>query len=465
MGNLFYGLHINKSALRVQTDVLNTAAHNIANANTPGYSRQRVELASRTDSNGPTGLRMAPALKIGSGVESTEIVRSRFALFDEIFRAENRDLNFNQKTEELLNQVELFFDEPSDRSLGGIINEFFNGWLDLSNVPQDIAARQSLYSTANELTVRMKRIYNALVGIRENIDAEILAIPKEINETISEIADLNVAIVKAENQGGSANDLRDKLDLLIDNLSGFANVRAIQRKKGTYAILLGNKVVVEHDAHSELSTITTISDERGLIKTAIVSQDGLEFEPQHGKLGALINFRDTILSSLMDDLDKLAEAIVTTINFEHRIGYGLDGVNNRDFFEPNRTKAFNIEVSSDIKDVTNIAVSIDGAKGDNTNAFNINELKDKRIIDNRFSIKEFYNGFIVNLGVMAREAKSNRMNGELLITQINNSRESVKGVSIDEELVAMIQAQRIYQSAARMIVVMDELLEEIINIV
>lgn len=108
MGNLFYGLNINKSSLRAQTDVLNTAAHNIANANTPGYSRQRVELASKTDASGPTGLRMAPALKIGSGVEATDITRSRFALFDEIFRTENRDLNFNQKTEELLNQVELF---------------------------------------------------------------------------------------------------------------------------------------------------------------------------------------------------------------------------------------------------------------------------------------------------------------------------------------------------------------------
>ena len=139
----------------------------------------------------------------------------------------------------------------------------------------------------------------------------------------------------------------------------------------------------------------------------------------------------------------------------------MDG---RNFFEPNKTNAFNIEVSKDIKDVTHIAASGDGSKGDNTNALNINELKNRRVVDGNFTLQEFYNGFIANLGIMTREAKSGRINEELLVSQIDNSRESIKGVSIDEELVYMIQTQRIYQSAARMIVVMDQLLEEVVNL-
>ncbi len=463
MGNLFYGLNIARNTLRAQTSALNVTAHNIANANTPGYSRQQVQLASVSDAGGG-GLRMGSLLKIGSGVEAKQVSRARFALFDEIFRKENQNLNFNVKTEALLHQIEILFDEPSDRSLGGVMNDFFNGWLDIANVPHNMAARQSLHSIAQEMTDRLKRIYNALIIMREDVDTELSAIPKQINQISSEIADLNVAIRKSEGQGGIANDLRDKLDKLIDDLSEFADIRAVGQKDGTTTILIGSRVVVEHDTYCELSSTTTSADNRGLKRTAIVSEDGTEYVPQHGKLGALINFRDNILINMMDDLNKLAESIVTTINFDHRVGYGLDGVDGRNFFEPNKTEAFNIEVSKDIKDVTRIAASGDGSKGDNTNALNINELKNRRVVDGNFTLQEFYNGFIANLGVMAREAKSGRINQELLVGQIDNSRESIKGVSIDEELVYMIQTQRIYQSAARMIVVMDQLLEEVINL-
>ncbi len=463
MGNLFYGLNIAKNALDAQSSALNVTAHNIANANTPGYSRQQAQLTAISDFS-VGGLRMGSIMKIGSGVEAKQISRSRFALYDEVYRKENQDLNFNVKTEGLLNQIEILFDEPSDRSLGGIMNDFFNGWLDIANTPKNTAARQSLYSIAQEMTDRFKRIYDALIILHEDIDTELSAIPKQINEISSEIADLNVAIRKSEGQGGIANDLRDKLDKLIDDLSTYTDVKTVNQKDGTTTVLVGPKVIVERDTHIELSITTTSEGEMGLKKTAIVSKDGAEFIPQHGQLGALINFRDNILNDLMDGLNKLTESIVTTINFDHRIGYGLDGLNGRNFFEPNKIKAYNIEVSKDIEDVSHIAASGDGTVGDNTNALSINELKERKVVDNSYTIQEFYNGYIVNLGVMAREAKSGRMNQELLVTQIDNSRESIKGVNIDEELVNMIKFQYVYQSAARMIVILDQLLEEIVNL-
>ncbi|MFC1649945.1 flagellar hook-associated protein FlgK [Candidatus Latescibacterota bacterium] len=463
MGNLFYGININRNTLKAQTDVMNTTAHNIANANTPGFSRQTVKLSSIDDSSG-SGLRMSSFLKVGSGVEATIVTRSRFELYDDIFRKVNQGLNFDQKTEEMMHQVELLFDEPSDRSLGGIINDFFNGWLDISNAPQDIASRQSLHSVASEMTDRFKRIYNSLVGLREDMNSEIVAIPSQINEIVREITDLNGSIFKAESQGGPANDLRDKLDLLVDELSDFASVRTVRQENGSTTVLLGNKVMAEREAFTELTTKTEVLGD-GFIKTTIVSSDGLGFEPSDGKLGGLINFRDNVVTVLMKDLDKLAEAIVTTINFEHRIGYGLDGLTDRNFFDPNKKQAFNFELSSEVEDVSNIAVSLDGARGDNTNAFNINALKDKRVVDDRYSINEFYNGFIANLGVIAREAKSSRVNGELLVSQMSNSRESIKGVSVDEELITMIQSQHIYQSASRLIQIIDQMIEEVLNII
>jgi len=462
--NIFYGLNIANNTLKAQTSVLNLTAHNIANANTPGYSRQQVQLAS-IDSGLGQGQALIGNVNVGGGVLARDVFRSRFALYDEIYREENQNLNYNIKIEEFMNQVEILFDEPSDRGLGGIMTDFFNGWLDVANSPQNMAARQSLYSVATEMTERLHRIYNSIVNMREDIDVEVSSMPDDINEISAEIANLNDSIRIVESQGVRANDLRDKRDLLIDNLSEYANVRSVEQSDGTVTVLVGSIVVVEHDSYVTLSTSTEVSDQSGLKKTKIVTPDGTEFIPKEGKMGALLNIRDTVLVNILGDLNTFTENIVNTINFDHAIGYGLDGGTGYDFFDPDFTKAYNIKVSEDVRDVSHIAVSADSSKGDNTNALAIFELRDQRVIDNRYSIKEYYNSMIAELGVLAKEAKSARMNEELLVSQIDNARESVKGVNIDEELVHMIETQRIYQSAARVITVVDSLIEEIVNLV
>jgi len=228
-------------------------------------------------------------------------------------------------------------------------------------------------------------------------------------------------------------------------------------------VLVGGKVVVDGTTSSKVGVTTTISAS-GYKKTMVIAEDGTEYIPVSGKLGALTDFRDSVIKDIMGQLNTLAGAIVDTINFDHRVGYGLDGETGRNFFDPALTNAYNMSVSSDIKDVSNIAVSIDGATGDNANALNINSLKTQKVINGSFTINEYYNSIISQIGVIGKEAQSNRTNQQLLVTQIDNSRESIKGVSIDEELVQMIQTQRIYQSASRIIVVLDGLLEEVINL-
>ena len=458
MSNLFDGLHIAKNTLKTQSTVLNTIAHNVANANTPGYSRQTVLLTPVINNT----IKGNSNLMIGAGVEATEISRIRFGLYDQMYRKENQDLNDFKRTEELMNQVELLFDEPSDRGMNSIFNDFFNEWQEVANVPQNMAARQSLKSISIELTTRMNRIFSRLQIMQEDINAEIATIPSDINLIASQIADLNASIRLSESQGNSANDLRDKRDQLVDELSEFASVRAIEQRDSTYTIIVGSQVVVEHENFYNLSAIKSVPDYMGT-KTVIVGEDGTEFTPEHGKLGALINFRDTILSDVMDNLNVLAENLVKEINFAHRIGYGLDGENERNFFDPARTKAYNIKISDDIDDVSNIAVSGDGAKGDNTNALSINTIKDLKVVDQEFTLSEYYSSMITEIGIWAREAKSSRINEELLVSQVDNAREGIKGVSIDEELIQMIQTQRIYQSASRIIVVLDSLLEDVIR--
>lgn len=463
MSTLFYGLNIIRNALRTQTAVLNITAHNIANAETPGYSRQTVIVTAIADDSS-RGLRSSPMINIGSGTEAMEVARSRFALYDEIFRKENQDLNDYIKTEELMHQVELLFDEPSDRGMSKVFNDFFNGWQEVANDPHNMAARQSLRSFGEELASRLNRTYKRLQILREDIDNEIKTIPKRINEMTAEIADLNISIRISESQNASANDLRDKRDHLVDMLSEYVDVRAIEQKSGTYTVIIGSQVVVENDIHTNLSSVSQVVGGEGSIRTAILSDEGIEYVPRHGKMGALIRFRDYHLENIMDKLDKLTESLVNSINYEHRYGYGLNGTTNINFFNPNKTKAFNIEVSSEINDVRKIAASGDGSVGDNSNALRVNDVKDQDVVDQEFTLNEYYNSMIAEIGIMARKAKSGRVNEQLLVTQIDNAREGIKGVSIDDELIQMISTQRIYQSAAHMVRVLDSLLEEVLGL-
>ncbi|MFC1692552.1 flagellar hook-associated protein FlgK [Candidatus Latescibacterota bacterium] len=463
MSGLFFGLNIARNTLRAQTSVLNTTAHNIANANTPGYSRQKTVLSSVTEK--PIGgIWSGGTLNVGGGAEATEIARYRFALYDQIFRNENQNLNDFIKTEELMHQVELLFDEPSDRGLSATISAFFNGWQEVASEPQNMAARQSLKSITEELTSRFQRIYLQLDTMREDINTEITAIPPLLNEITEEIASLNASIRVATGQKSPANDLKDKRDSLVDELSEYVDVKVVEQKDGTYTVLMGAHVVVELDHHSELHAVTRTVGAEANKRTVIVSDEGLEYTPYAGKVGALVKFRDNILTGIMGKLTEFTENFVEWINFEHRLGYGLDKQNNRNFFDPFKTNPYNITVSTDIRDITHIAVSGDGTVGDNTNALRIHELKNMKLIDQRYTFNEYYGALIAEVGINGREAKSGRMNEELLVRQVDNAREGIRGVSMDEEIIQMIQAQYIYQGASRIIRVLDTLLEEIIRL-
>lgn len=462
MSTLFHGLNIVKNTLTAQTQVLNITGHNVSNASTEGYSRQTVQLVPLSQDSGCT-TRMSSELSVGSGVEAKTILRSRSALYDEMYRDENQQLNSFAKTEDLMGQVELLFNEPSDTGLSEVLDSFFNGWQDLANDPSNMASRETLKSIGQELTDRLHRLNSQLLTIRQDIDTEISTIPESINGITKQIAELNTTIRLTEIQGDSANNLRDQRDTLVDNLTEYADIRSVEQSDGTYTVLIGSQVVVEHGDSTELTAVSTASGGHTALKTVLVSETGNEYSPTGGELGALINFRDTVIEDTLTKLDTLAESIIETVNAVHSSGYGLDGETNRNFFNPSYIKAYNITISDDISDVTAIAASGTGDVGDSSNALSINALSDAKVVEGQYTISEYYNTMIGDIGVQSAYASSSRTNEELLVSQIDNSRESIKGVNIDDELIQMIQTQRVYQSASRVLVTIDSLLETLVN--
>lgn len=460
MSSLFDGINIVRNTLSAQTQVLNITAHNVSNANTEGYSKQTVQLAAiNTDSR---SLRYSQGLSIGSGVEVTTVSRSRSALYDEMYRSANQELSSHAETESLLSQVELMFDEPSDSGLSSLLDNFFTEWQDLANDPQSMASRESLKSAATQLTDRLHTLNSKLIVMSQDADTEIAAIPEAINEITAEIADLNASIRVAE-IGGTANDLRDKRDILVDELSQYADTRVVEQDDGTYTVLIGSTVVVEQDTNTGIRSISTASNKLGSVRTVILTEDGTEITPSSGKLGALIEFRDETVGDIQSKLDQIAAALVESVNSAHRDGYGLDGGRGYNFFDPGKTKAFNISLSGDIDDVEHIAASGTGDTGDSGNALAISDVQDQKTVNGEYTISEYYNWLIADIGIKSSEAQSGLSNATLLTEQADNARESVKGVSVDEELIQMIQTQQIYQSASRVLVTINSMLETLIN--
>jgi flagellar hook-associated protein 1 FlgK len=458
MSSILNTFNIARGALMAQSNVLNTTAHNIANASTPGYSRQETQLVSLSlSSDSING-------SVGAGVEATTVTRARSALYDIVYRQQNQNLNFNEKTEDLLSQVEAYFGEPSDTGLSSYIDKFFNSWQELANSPQSQAARQSLTSVSEQLAERITGIYNSVVSTISDVDAEIAKIPAEINNITGQIASLNTSIKLLTTQGSAPNDLIDKRDLLLDELSVYGEVRTVDKGIGMVDVYLDSTSVVQDATSVKLSTKTEASSAVGANRTVIYTPNGNEFTPKNGKLGALVTFRDQYSQEIIDGLNTFTETLVTSVNAEHSAGYGLDGITGRNFFDPEKTSAGTISLSTDIDNPEAIAASGDGTAGDNSVAFKINDIREKNTINGIYSLTDYYNGIVTDLGVKVNGATSERQNQEILIKQIDNSRENVKGVNLDEELVKMIEAQRLYQSASKMINIMDSLLEEVVNL-
>lgn len=462
--SLLSSLSTAKNALNAQTMVLNVISHNVANANTEGYSRQTATLTALSSGSTSSAFGYSSTgVVIGNGVEVTSVARSRSALYDEMYWSENQSYNYYNKLEELFSQVESLIDEPSDDGLSALIDDFYNAWEDLSDNADDLSAREALKSTAEELASRFQRIYSELETMRGEIDTEISTIPTRINEITSEIAALNSSIMVASTEGTSANDLMDQRDLLIDELSEYSDVQVVAQDDGSYTVLIGSNVVVDHDMSVEIEAVTSVATEDEDALTVLRSTDGTEYTPDSGTIGALIWFRDEVITGIEEKLNDLAASIVESVNAVHETGYGLDGGTGREFFDSTNTKAYNISLSSDIDDAGNIAASGTGEELDGSIALAISQLTEEAAVNGTYTVSEYYNALVSDIGIMSSEAQSNQSNTELLVSQIDSSRESVKGVSVDEELVAMIQAQHVYQAASRVITTIDSLLETLIN--
>jgi flagellar hook-associated protein 1 FlgK len=460
MPGLFQGLEIGKRALLGHQVSLQTIGHNIANVNTIGYTRQRVRISPsdpEVSINGP----------IGTGLRVDDVYHVRDLFLGQQYREASKDLgawSYKQKT---LHQIESIFAEPQDDSLNETLNQFFNDWSALATDAENSGHRSSIIANANQLINGFKQLATSLEELQRSTDRDLQGLTAEVNQKTSEIAQLNYRIVQQELDGSNANDLRDLRDLLVDELAQVVDINTNDKADGSTTVYMGAMLLVDGVDSFEIDVRADREDEK-VTHTMVWKGSDYTLRNVNGQIAGLIETRDVMIPRYLDQLNELARTIVEEVNAVHMAGYGLEGTTNVAFFDPNFTEAKNIRLSSAIlmdKNMIAASDSPDPAERSNgRNATAVANLRNSMIMsDETATFSQFYSGLVGNLGVEAREATSFTANYELITQQIDNQRQSVQGVSLDEEMAELVKAQHAFDAASRVVTVMDEALDTVIS--
>ncbi len=439
---------------------LDVASHNIANVNTPGYSRQRAVLQSARPLTLIKG-------QLGLGVKADQIERIRSQLLDLQYRRAGHTFGKAEIQENTLLQVETVIQEPAENSIGNLITEFFSEFSKLAGEPENTAIRNTLVQKATGLVEAFRSKYESLSEIRNSLRQEAGSMINQINEMLRQMAELNAQIAGVEGGGGSANDLRDQRDRLLDQLSEYLDVRYVENDRGLMTVSVEGMMLVGGDTFNPLSLETYQAD--GVLKIRLKTDEGRILSVQNGRLGGLITLHNTTIQKVLDDLNTLAGNLIQEVNRIHRKGNGLPVGNppqpatGLDFFTG--TDAQSIDIQPDVADnVANIAASLDGSVGNGEVALAIANLRNKKLFNGRTeTLNDFYSNMITNLGTEIQVAQDTRFNQQLLRDQIQNQRDSVSAVSLDEEMTNLIKYQRALEAAAKIVRVVDEVLETVIQ--
>ncbi|HLH25571.1 MAG TPA: flagellar hook-associated protein FlgK [Chloroflexota bacterium] len=456
MTGSFFGLDLSLRALQAQQLALDVTGQNVANSNTAGYSRQTVNFATTAPYTLPGMNRAQIAGQVGTGVVVAGIDRARDLFADVQYRAEASVQSQAQAQSDALQQVQTVLNEPSSTGLSAMLSNFFGAWQDLANNPSDTATRAPLVQQAAALASGFNRAAQGLSTIQQNLNDHVKLDVDQVNSLSTQIAALNRQIVQVEVTGQRANDLRDRRDLLLDQVSQLAQIQSSESADGSVNVTLGGHTLVQGQSVDALTT--TATGPGGMLDVRFTSDNSLA-TLNSGELRGLMDARDTSIPNYLGQLNSIAANLIGAVNSLHAAGYGLDGGTGRAFFAG--TDAATIAVDPTVAANPNTVAAADAPNqaGNNNTALAIAQLQHTMSP----STGDSYNALIASLGVDARAAQGTLANQTALVQLLTQRRQTVSGVSLDEEATQMLRYQRAYEAAARLITTNDEMLDKLIN--
>jgi len=329
-GGTFGGFEIAKSGLRAHQLALQTTGHNISNADNEHYARQRVAMESQNPLYEPALNRAHVAGQIGQGVSVAQIERIRDHFYDDqIINLENTKNDWEAR-QLYLQQMEYIFNEPSDNTLRSLADDFWGSWQELANYPSDFAHREVVLERANALTTRVQDIYNKLSELRTRANNEVITAVDRINSLASEIRELNERILKSEALGDNPNDLKDRRDKALENLSKLANVHVGRGDRDELIVFIGEQALVQGEIQRRLKTTPDPQNE-GMARIQWEHNDK-DLVLGGGKLFGLLHMRDRSIVERITAVDEFSVNLADIVNEVHKDGFGLNGSTNKEFF-------------------------------------------------------------------------------------------------------------------------------------
>lgn len=482
MRSSFYGFEIAKTGLFASQRAIDLTGHNIANANTVGYTRQRLMLTNQELISGGERFQEIVRGYTGSGVRMNGVEQVRNIYLDMQYRRENGTMEMWNARSDALGYIEQIYNETGDTGLSNSINSFFNSINTLTMNPESKEYRTNVMQNAIKMTDDFRHIATQLTDKQFEQNEAVRVSVIQANDIAETIAGLNDQIFRFELTGQKANDLRDKRNNLLDELSGIADYTYSEDADGMVSVEMGGRLLVDKTTVNELQTVPNPAN-GGLLDVAWAS-DGALFTPNSGKLKAYLDMRDGNTASnvgipyLMARLDLLASSIATEFNAVHNAGWTYPDVTNGnvsatgvDFFEEpaGGVTAMNFSISAAIEaSVYNIAAAgmqiVDSThRGNNTNALAMVALQNRIDLPVIGSLEGYLKGYIAEVGVEANHANQMLDGEQALVNSLINQKQSVSGVSVDEEMTNLVKFQHSYAASARVITAIDEYLDMLIN--
>lgn len=463
--------NIGRSGMMATKGALNATSHNIANANTEGYSRQTVEQTAGPQI--PTG-----NVTFGTGAMLKSVQRVNDEYLEKRIQQEAKHFGMTEEKGAYLQQTEQIFNESNSDGLNRLATRFFNEFRQLSTDPQNEAIRASVRESSRQLTADVNRMDRSLKEVQSNIDSRIEGYVREVNSLSKEVRDLNLLIQKTENQGSSAPDLQDKRDLALKRLGSMADISVGKDNNGRVTVTLaGQTAIVAGEQVTELQVIRTPADP--LTGKAEGKLDITVAEPvpysltgklKNGRLGGLLEVRDQDIQKAQNSIDKIAFSIAQNVNQIHAQGYGADGGTGRAFFKPLTQELHAASLLDLSDDVKNNLGAIAAAKepnspSDNRIAIALSGLGTMRGItpDNPGTITDLYNSMVSEVAVNTGATKKQLVFQQDVVSQLENVREAMSGVSLDEETANLVRFQHAYAANAKVLQVADETMQTVLN--
>lgn len=466
-------MNMAREGLRAQQQAINTASQNIANAQTVGYSRQRVEMRASLPTVFPYG-------SVGTGVDIVSITRARDELLDMAYRTDSAAATGAQTRTTALEQMQSVFGEPSDTGLSAALDKFWSAWNDLANEPTNPAAKAVVRSSGANVATLLNKFASQLDQIdqynREGMNADV----NQANDLAKSIADVNIRIVSAESAGHPANDLRDQRDVMLDKLSKLVGGQVVEHSNGAVAYFVGGRMLIDGADTKRM----TMNDDQP--PTVTMPGNASPVDGIGGSLGARLQISGTDYPKMMSQLDAIAQGLVEQVNAIHSTGTVYSGNppvggpagNFFDVTTPapvgtdSRLTARGIRLSPTLTGPNSIAAAGPGDPGPGNNAVAsaLAALRQTPITltalngTSTSTINDYFNTTIGNLASSVRESQDETTVQSTLASNAELRRQSVSGVSTDEELIAVIQYQHAYQAAARLVTVVDEMMQTLVSL-